>query len=256
MGTETSTAARPQPILAPSRERECTVAHRASRRTVVSPLAYSFGRRLRDQRESRGITLEAIAATTKISVSLLAALECGDVSTWPGGIFRRAFVRAYGTAIGVPPEPIVAELTRLFPEDGRVGNASAHAPTSDFRLSLAIDSRWATRDLLIRVVTALLEACLIIAIARVVAWLSGLDAWTICSIVAVTYYSLAAACLGRSLGSWSIQRRFHNYRKPVRRVAAVETAGIVPRVRRSSPPRESVALDSTGGLAPLRATSR
>lgn len=221
----------------------------------MSPLAYSFGRRLRDQRESRGITLEAIAATTKISVSLLAALECGDVSTWPRGIFRRAFVRAYATAIGVSPEPIVAELNRLFPEEGRVGNASAPAPTSD-RLSLAVDSRWATRDALIRVVTALLEACLIIAIARVVAWLGGADAWTICSIVAVTYYSLAAACLGRSPGSWSIQGGFHSYRKPVRRVAAVETAGMVPRVRRSSPPRESVALDSTGGLAPLRANSR
>jgi transcriptional regulator with XRE-family HTH domain len=256
MCAEISTAATPQPILAPSREREYTVAHRASRRTVVSPLAYSFGRRLRDERQSRGITLEAIAATTKISVSLLAALECGDVSTWPGGIFRRAFVRAYATAIGVSPEPIVAELTRLFPEESRVGNASAPAPTNDFRLSLAIDHRWATRDVLIRVVTALLEACLIIAIAHVVAWLGGADAWTICSIVAVTYYSLAAACLGRSLGSWSIQSGFHSYRKPVRRIAAEETGGIVPRVTRSSPPRESVVLDSTGGLAPLRATSR
>jgi transcriptional regulator with XRE-family HTH domain len=221
----------------------------------VSPLAYSFGRRLRDQRESRGITLEAIAATTKISVSLLAALECGDVSTLPGGIFRRAFVRAYGTAIGVSPEPIVAELSRLFPEEGRAGNASGPAPTSDFRLSLAIDSRWATRDVLIRVVTALLEACLIIALARMVAWLGGVDAWTICSIMAVSYYSLAAACLGRSLGSWSIQSGFHSYRKS-RRVSTVDTVGMVPRVTRSSPPRESVVLDSTTGLAPLRATSR
>ena len=56
--------------------------------------AYAFGRRLRDQRERHGVALESIAATTKINASLFAALERGDLSAWPSGIFRRAFVRA------------------------------------------------------------------------------------------------------------------------------------------------------------------
>jgi hypothetical protein len=47
-------------------------------------------------------------------------LECGDVSHWPLGIFRRSFVRSYAKAIGVPAEPIVAEFVRLFPEPGEV----------------------------------------------------------------------------------------------------------------------------------------
>jgi len=80
----------------------------------------AFGLRLKTQRERRGITLEAIAESTKIKRSLLAALECGDVSHWPLGIFRRAFVRSYAAAIGLPAEPIVAEFVRLFPEPGEV----------------------------------------------------------------------------------------------------------------------------------------
>jgi transcriptional regulator with XRE-family HTH domain len=80
----------------------------------------AFGLRLKTQRERRGITLETIAESTKIKRSLLAALESGDVSHWPLGIFRRAFVRSYAAAIGVPVEPMVAEFVRLFPEPGEV----------------------------------------------------------------------------------------------------------------------------------------
>jgi transcriptional regulator with XRE-family HTH domain len=78
----------------------------------------AFGLRLKTQRERRGITLESIAESTKIKGSLLAALERGDVSHFPLGIFRRAFVRSYATAIGLAADPIVAEFVRLFPEPG------------------------------------------------------------------------------------------------------------------------------------------
>jgi transcriptional regulator with XRE-family HTH domain len=78
----------------------------------------AFGLRLKSHRERCGITLESIAESTKIKRSLLAALERGDVSHFPLGIFRRAFVRSYATAIGLPAEPIVAEFGQLFPEPG------------------------------------------------------------------------------------------------------------------------------------------
>jgi transcriptional regulator with XRE-family HTH domain len=222
----------------------------------VSPLAYTFGRRLRDQRERRGISLETVAANTKISAPLLAALERGDLSRWPGGIFRRAFVREYATAIGIAPEPIVAELARLFPDQPTVGNTKGPGPTSDLRMSLAVDRRWATRAALVRVMTALMEACLIVAITRVAARVEGADPWTICAIVALTYYSLTAACLGRSLGLWWVQSGFHIRTKPARPVAATGTPEAIPWVARSSPPREEAAPDSTSALAALRATSR
>jgi transcriptional regulator with XRE-family HTH domain len=223
----------------------------------VSPIAYAFGRRLRDQRERRGISLETVAANTKISASLLAALERGDLSTWPGGIFRRAFVREYATAIGIPPEPIVAELSRLFPDQSTVGDANAPDSTADLRMSLAFDRRWAIRVAFVRVMTALIEVCVIVAIARVAAKVVGADPGTVCAIVALAYYALAAACLGRSLGSWYVQSGLNVRRKPARQAAATDIPEPAHWAMRSSPLREAEAPDSSSGaLEGLRAASR
>ena len=61
----------------------------------------SFGARLRQQREARQIDLFAISEQTKIKLALLEALEKDDVSHWPSGIFRRAYIRAYAQFIGL-----------------------------------------------------------------------------------------------------------------------------------------------------------
>jgi transcriptional regulator with XRE-family HTH domain len=76
----------------------------------------SFGRRLRSERERRRITLELIAANTKISVSLLRGLERDDVSRWPSGIFRRSFMRSYAEAIGLDADETVREFLDRFPD--------------------------------------------------------------------------------------------------------------------------------------------
>ncbi len=67
----------------------------------------SVGAFLRRERERRGITLKTISEQTKVSVSLLEGLEADDLSRWPGGIFRRAFVRGYATSIGLEPDDVV-----------------------------------------------------------------------------------------------------------------------------------------------------
>ena len=90
----------------------------------------SFGARLRRERERRHITLAQIADTTKIKASLFQGLERDDVSRWPGGIFRRSFVRAYARAIGLDPEQTCREFVERFPEPGDVPRP-AEAPASD-----------------------------------------------------------------------------------------------------------------------------
>ena len=69
-----------------------------------SPADDSFGVRLRRERERRRIALASIAENTKISGSLLEDLERGNVSRWPSGIFRKAFIRAYASAVGLDPD--------------------------------------------------------------------------------------------------------------------------------------------------------
>ena len=69
----------------------------------------SFGESLRREREMRGVSLEEIAATTKINPRFLQALEDDDFAKIPGGIFTRSFLRAYASYLGLDIERILAE---------------------------------------------------------------------------------------------------------------------------------------------------
>src|SRR4051794_30913812 len=72
--------------------------------------------RLRLERERRQIPLSSICANTKISATLFEGLERGDVSRWPSGIFRRSFIRAYASAIGLDPDSVAREFLAEFPD--------------------------------------------------------------------------------------------------------------------------------------------
>jgi transcriptional regulator with XRE-family HTH domain len=75
-----------------------------------------FGAQLKQARERRGISLRQIATSTKISMAALEALERDDFSRLPGGIFSRAFVRAYATEVGIDPEETVQQFLAKFSE--------------------------------------------------------------------------------------------------------------------------------------------
>ena len=76
------------------------------------------GSRLRAAREAKQISLREIAATTKISISALEALEENDVAQLPGGIFTRAFVRSYAAEVGLDPEQTMREFMAQVPAEG------------------------------------------------------------------------------------------------------------------------------------------
>jgi hypothetical protein len=59
-------------------------------------------------RRNRGITLEQIANATKISVRLLAAIEQGEFSKLPGGIYDTSYIRQYARAIDYDESAILA----------------------------------------------------------------------------------------------------------------------------------------------------
>jgi transcriptional regulator with XRE-family HTH domain len=76
----------------------------------------SFGPRLREERERKDLSLQAISDETKIKVSLLEGLEQDDLTFWPTGLFRRAYVRSYARAIGLDPERTLREFLEKYPE--------------------------------------------------------------------------------------------------------------------------------------------
>ena len=154
----------------------------------------AFGPTLRAQRERRGITLQAIADSTKISVSLLAALERNDVDRWPKGIFRRAFFREYAAAIGLSPEPMVAEFVRLFPDDPCPEAADAN----ELRLTLESDPRAGRVATRMRVVVALIEVSGVLLLGSIAAWVLNAHLWTTSGVIGLVYYPLANMCLERT----------------------------------------------------------
>src|SRR5437870_11259015 len=96
-----------------------------------------FGAQLKQAREQRGISLRQIATATKISMAALEALERNDFSHLPGGIFSRAFVRAYALEVGLDPELTVQDFLVEY-EQNDLGAAEKAPPevTADDRAFL------------------------------------------------------------------------------------------------------------------------
>jgi transcriptional regulator with XRE-family HTH domain len=100
----------------------------------------SFGAQLRQRRERKQIALSAIAEETKIKLSLLEGLERDDVSHWPTGIFRRAFIRAYAHAIGLQPDVVVREFVELHPDPTEV----VATVSAESAIAPGVDGTWAS----------------------------------------------------------------------------------------------------------------
>ncbi len=99
----------------------------------------AFGLELRRIRERRGLTLEQMSEQSKVSVTHFAALEAGDLSRWPSGIFRRAFVRSYATMVGLDPDEVLGQFNRIFPDpaDGPKAVARIEAALREEALAAA-----------------------------------------------------------------------------------------------------------------------
>jgi cytoskeleton protein RodZ len=83
----------------------------------------TFGDTLRQEREFRGITLDAITRVTKISNRHLVALEQEHFDVLPGGVFNKSMVREYARVVGLDQEEWVgrylsAHQTAGADEDG------------------------------------------------------------------------------------------------------------------------------------------
>src|SRR5206468_14238 len=63
-------------------------------------------------RRNRGISLEQIAASTKIGIRSLEAIERGDFQKLPGGIYTTSYIRQYARAIDYDEEAILAVYKR------------------------------------------------------------------------------------------------------------------------------------------------
>ena len=83
--------------------------------TADDPAA--FGQFLREARERRQLTLQQVASETQISSRDLNALEDGNMAALPGGMYRRAMLRAYADSVGIPRDAALEQFERTFEAD-------------------------------------------------------------------------------------------------------------------------------------------
>ena len=60
---------------------------------------------LRWEREQRNVSIETICAVTKVSLRYVRALEAGEYSELPGGVFRKGILRSYLSVLGLEEIP-------------------------------------------------------------------------------------------------------------------------------------------------------
>lgn len=71
-------------------------------------------------RRNRGISLQQIAESTKISVRLLEAIEQGEFRKLPGGIYNTSYIRQYARAIEYDESAILAVYHREMSSESSV----------------------------------------------------------------------------------------------------------------------------------------
>jgi len=184
--------------------------------------AHAFGDMLRRQRERRGIPLNAVADQTKIGASLLVALERGDCSKWPGGIYSRAWIRAYATAVSLDPDDVGAQFNRVFARNAfpegvpgaiSLATPSDLPPATSLRMTLAPDPGESVRLAVRRTLFFVADLLISLTAATTVSALTVLGFWTAFAAAAITCHALGLFGGGGSAVGW-MERSIRRHARP------------------------------------------
>lgn len=83
-------------------------------RRVLEQLV-AIGAVLRQARERRGLTLEEVAADSRIPVHYIQALEADAFDDLPAPVYVRGFLRVYSKLLDIDSAPLLEELVDLWP---------------------------------------------------------------------------------------------------------------------------------------------
>ncbi|MEW6267054.1 MAG: RodZ domain-containing protein [Thermodesulfobacteriota bacterium] len=79
----------------------------------------ALGRRLREERERKGLTLRQLSDRTKIPLHVLEDVEAGDPTALPASVFVKGFLRTMALELGLSPAEVIQEFKILNPEPDR-----------------------------------------------------------------------------------------------------------------------------------------
>lgn len=79
----------------------------------------TLGQRLRAEREKRGLTIERLAAETRIHARHFEAIEEDRTADLPSGFFYRSFVRQYARMLDLPEADFMPAIQRSLDDEAR-----------------------------------------------------------------------------------------------------------------------------------------
>jgi cytoskeleton protein RodZ len=77
----------------------------------------TLGQRLKAEREQRGLTVEKLAAETRIPARYFVAIEEDRTADLPSGFFYRSFLRQYARILGLPESDYMPAIQRSLDSD-------------------------------------------------------------------------------------------------------------------------------------------
>lgn len=81
-------------------------------------MSLTLGEKLRQARESRGLSISEVAEQTRISALYLECIENDDYRTLPGGIFNKGFVKSFAKIVGVDENEALQDYASLIANQG------------------------------------------------------------------------------------------------------------------------------------------
>jgi cytoskeleton protein RodZ len=115
-----------------------------------------FGEQLKREREMRGVSLEEVAAATRIPSKFLEALESEKWNALPGGVFNRGFIRSVARFLGLDEDNMVAEYELMTRDQAE--------PPKPTELPLQFQRNWTALIVVIVTVLALLTGAIFLAV--------------------------------------------------------------------------------------------
>ena len=106
-------------------------------------MSLEIGLRLKEARESLGLTIQDIRDQTRIESGYLIALENGDFDKLPSPYFVRTCIRAYAKCVGIEPHHLLKKYHPI-PGDSGASNSSKNGTRVDsrrFRIAPALRRR-------------------------------------------------------------------------------------------------------------------
>ncbi|MBI5342522.1 MAG: DUF4115 domain-containing protein [Deltaproteobacteria bacterium] len=117
----------------------------------------------KEERETRGMTLDEAASALRIARKYLKGIEEGDYSGWPARVFSAGYIRAYAHLLSRDPEPVLSEYYQsMEPKD-------AEEPSPGYSIPTWVERE---RERGSRRTTYALAAAVVLLVGVVLAWIN------------------------------------------------------------------------------------